>query len=566
MNVAQRWRLKMERAAWRLDQPQALRLALWLVPLFFGLVSLALRQDSNFDLRNYHLYNPFAWLNGKVGVDLAPAQMQTYFNPTIDLLYYGLNKLFPPRLAGFLMGAIHGLNFLLLVGIVRATVAGDTPGRAGRLPICLAFAGMLGAGFIAQLGNSMGDNLTALFVLGALLAVLRHWDALARGKGMAAALLAGVVMGMGVGLKPTNGIYAPALCLALLLVPGTVAMRIRAAFVFGVGVLAGIAVTGGHWYWKMWTLFGNPLFPQFNHFFQAPLAAPVGIADLRFLPHDLLEKALWPFIMALHPERVSEIKLSMVVWPLLYAGFIVLVCRRLMQRRADAAPADTRGDAVLAFCAVAYLIWLNLFGISRYLIPLELVAPLLLWLLAQRLFSRAWAGKVAGCAVLLVLVCSVPSKNWGRVGWGKDALRAEVSHIAEPRRSMVLTVHVQPPMGWIATFYPAELAFASLTPGFESAAYLQRVSAMMAERTGPLYVMLSDSGTGLDGRMSAERKLRGAATDDATNRDAALVLGARGLQFAAATCVRHPAHVGNDILFYRLCLVTPLASAVPVQP
>ena len=44
-----------------------------LVPLIFGLYSLWLGQDSNGDLLNYHRYNPFALLNGKLELDLAPA-------------------------------------------------------------------------------------------------------------------------------------------------------------------------------------------------------------------------------------------------------------------------------------------------------------------------------------------------------------------------------------------------------------------------------------------------------------------------------------------------------------
>jgi len=182
MNVVQRWRLKAERAAWRLDQPHIWTLAMWLVPVFFGLVSVSMRQDSNWDLRNYHFYNPFAWLNGKVGLDLAPAQMQSYFNPTIDLLYYGLAKVAPVRVIGFVMGTIHGLNFVLVSNIAVEMLSTGSHARRVRLPLFLAFAGMLSAGFISQLGNTMGDNLTALFVLGALLMVLRHWGTFATGR------------------------------------------------------------------------------------------------------------------------------------------------------------------------------------------------------------------------------------------------------------------------------------------------------------------------------------------------------------------------------------------------
>jgi len=566
MNVTQRWRLKAERAVWRLDQAQTLRMAMWLVPLFFGLLALSMGQDNNWDLRNYHYYNPFAWLNGKVGLDLAPGQMQTYFNPTIDVLYYGLSKFAPAPLIGFIMGLLHGLNFLVLAAIVRTILPLDAPGRTARLPICLAFAGMLSANFIAQLGNTMGDNLTALFVLGALLLVLRHWPAFARGDRASALLLSGFVMGAGVGLKLTNSIYAPALCMALLLVPGTVLVRLRAAFLFGISVLAGIALTGGHWYWKMWTLFGNPLFPQFNNIFHGPMAVEVGVADLRFLPHDLVERISWPFIIAVSPGRVSEMWLSMLSWPFLYSAYIAIICFALLRpRRPGAAgmaePDQSRDNALLLFAALAYLTWLNLFGIARYLMPLELLAPLLLWLMAQRLFPSMVAGKIAGVVVLLIIAFSFQSTNWRRTDWSAQPLSAEVPVIADPRQSMVLTAQNQPPMAWLATFYPRDLAFVSLVFGLESPVFNQRFRDMMAERKGPVYVMLSDNRAGVDNRMSPARKQPAFDANAETDSDAAHVLAARGLRFVPAACVQYRARVGDDSVYYRLCPVLPLVPA-----
>jgi hypothetical protein len=562
MNVAQRWRLKAERAAWRLDQPRAWCVSMWLVPIFFGLVAMSMRQDSNWDLRNYHLYNPFAWLNGKIGLDLAPAQMQSYFNPTIDLLYYGLTKAMPVRVTGFLMGAIHGLNFLLLALIARESLA---PGEAGRVrvPLLLAFAGMLSAGFIAQLGNTMGDNLTTLFVLGSLLQVLRHWRTFARGEGATRLLVAGVTMGLGIGLKLTNGIYAPALCLALLMVPTTLAQRIRAAFIFGIGVLIGILTTGGHWYWKMWTVFGNPLYPQFNTIFQSPMAGPVAVGDTRFLPHGFIEKALWPFIFAMNPHRISEIKLSMVVWPVLYVAVIALIartCYAALKRPGGIAALDpvarSRDNALLVFVALAYLIWLNLFSIHRYLMPLELVAPLIIWIIAPRIFPRATAGKIAGLIVLVVIASSLHTPNWGRTGWGKHAFDAETQVLADTSQSIVFTTQADPPLGWIATFYPADLAFVSLVTGFESKGFLQKLHALMAERKGPKYVMMSDSGASIGTGLDAGRTQQGRDADAAASQAASRVLADHGMQFGPGACVIHPAHIGDHLVHYRLCPVT----------
>lgn len=55
-----------------------------------GAKSIALGKDANWDLKNYHWYNAWALLNARLGWDLAPAQVQTYYNPVGDLPFYFL--------------------------------------------------------------------------------------------------------------------------------------------------------------------------------------------------------------------------------------------------------------------------------------------------------------------------------------------------------------------------------------------------------------------------------------------------------------------------------------------
>jgi hypothetical protein len=122
------------------------------------LLSLASGQDDGWDMRNYHLYNVHALLNGRIGFDFSPAGFQSYFNPTLELPYYYLNQWLPPRAVGFAMGVLHGLAFLLLAGIARQLLGATAPRRTVLL---LAAAGMFAPGFLSELGNTMGDNLSA---------------------------------------------------------------------------------------------------------------------------------------------------------------------------------------------------------------------------------------------------------------------------------------------------------------------------------------------------------------------------------------------------------------------
>src|SRR5262245_58134644 len=83
MASAQSW---VHRALAALDRSGPTSLLLCL--LIAATISVLLGQDANWDLRNYHLYNPYAFLTGRFWTDLMPAGLQSNFNPLLDLPYY----------------------------------------------------------------------------------------------------------------------------------------------------------------------------------------------------------------------------------------------------------------------------------------------------------------------------------------------------------------------------------------------------------------------------------------------------------------------------------------------
>lgn len=60
-------------------------LTYWIVPLLCALVSWQKGLDINWDVQNYHYYNAWAHLHDRYSIDLAPAGMQSFFNPLFDL-------------------------------------------------------------------------------------------------------------------------------------------------------------------------------------------------------------------------------------------------------------------------------------------------------------------------------------------------------------------------------------------------------------------------------------------------------------------------------------------------
>jgi hypothetical protein len=378
-------------------------------------------------------------------------------------------------------------------------------------------------------------------------------------------------------------------------------------------VVAGLLASAGYWWLTMWKHFGNPLFPQFNNIFRSPLAQQYGVIDSAHLPHGVLEVLFWPFVFIRHFERVSEITLRPLVMPVLYAAAIVFACVWLAERfvgtdtgRQAQARLSPQARLLLVFGLVAYLAWLKLFSIYRYLVPIELLAPLMLWLLVERIAVRAHAARIGGWLLAVTTLAVFPFMTWGHVGWGTAGFSAHFPPFARPESTIVFTAHGDPPMGWLATFVPREVRVIPLGAGFpESPAYLERIQAAIAARPGPHVVMLTssrnDKESGLYRKLAAANALGLTASlescgrldrllhrvrfqvqvkyaaeagrqctlelqpqymEDLAAKDRAVVQAAQEnlshyrLKIDEADCKRYPAAVGAELRPFRLCPVT----------
>src|SRR5438552_13011452 len=134
-----------------------------------------LRQDANWDLRNYHFYNAWAYLHGRLGWDLAPAQLQTFLNPLLDLPFYWMVVAdWPPRLIAFAMALPAGIGAFFLARILILLFR-DVRARERWGYIALAFVvGITASGPVSLLGSTMNDWPGAALIMLALWLLLEH--------------------------------------------------------------------------------------------------------------------------------------------------------------------------------------------------------------------------------------------------------------------------------------------------------------------------------------------------------------------------------------------------------
>jgi hypothetical protein len=434
--------------------------------------------DASWDLRNYHLYNGYAWLHGRIGTDLDPAQMQTFYSPLLDIAYMLLLHAFNqmPRLLTAALAVPQAIAAVLVLVLARRL-----------LPRWHAFAasliGITGAAGLPTLGTAMSEMAPAACILGAVLLLIRADGTEPPGQ---ACLAAGLLGGIAVGLKLTSAPYVLGL-MAMAVISAAPGRRGRRALWFAIGALVAAGVTDGFWCWNLWQRFGNPVFPYFNDLFRSPWIQPERMADRRFMPRSIIQALLYPLFWALTPQTlVSELPMRDPRVALGWIAVLAIAMQAAWQRRFP-----TRGVAMLsAFWALSYVAWEVCFSILRYLATLELFSGILIMTALSPLLARMAREWQRGCSVALVLllVAVTVYPDWGRASSGERA----VSVALPPLPPETLVVLLDPsPMAYAAAFAPAGTRFVGannnlVQPGDRNL-LAQKVEAAIHTHSSPLW-------------------------------------------------------------------------------
>ncbi len=532
-------------------RPLAL-LLLCLGPLLYGLLSLWLGQDANWDLRNYHWYNAYALLQGRHGFDILPSQTPFFYSPMLDVPVYLLAQLLSGRGVGFVLGAVQGLNFCLLLMLAHSVLV--IPKSSRKVLVCAALAalGMVGAGGIAQIGTTFNDNMVSLGLLGSILLIVTALPTLLHGDvspALRRAALAGLPVGMALGFKLTLIFFCLGVTLAWLGTSGTWRRRLLLAFAFGCGLTAGLLLTQGYWMWFLGTHYHNPIFPYFNQYFASPFAPLTSARDTQFIPHDWQSAALFPYLFSVNPKLVGEIVwqdwrvLVLYVLVPLCSLIAVVVGRRNDTTLALAEPIATR--YLLWVAVISYLVWLGLFSIYRYLLPLEMLAPLLIVLSLGLLPLRPVVKWLAAAAILLVIAAGVRGGDWGRTGWSDHFVQVAAPTVPEPEKTMLLMAGFEPYSHIVPSFDPRmpvvriQSNFASPNEGEKGINKV--IAACLQDHKGRFMLLLPDWQVTYGGVIQE-------------------ALGIYGLKFATSGCQKFPDNLGYS---YALCPVEPTKMSVP---
>ena len=455
-------------------------------------------MDANWDLRNYHYYNAWGLLTGRLDRDLLVSQIPSFYNPLLDVPFFLAAQFLPARLIAFLLGAVAGLNLNLLTLLGERLLTIGPPARRLAVAWGLALAGGTGAVTLSELGTVFYDNILSLGFFASLLLLLRGWEdlpTLPAGRRLLRAAVAGLPVGLAFGLKQSTVMFPIACDLALLLTLSADWRRnIVAAFGFGLGVLAATAAGGGGWMWHLWASYGIPVFPQFNQIFQSPWALASDYRDTQYLTLSPWQKLVFPALFSADSRLAAEIEFRDFR---ILAAFLLLPLAALA-RACGKTPADgltgRRASAlVMTAAAIAYLIWLKMFGIYRYLTPLEMLAPLLVVLAADSLPAGRRTRLGLALAVVAGLLATTRPGVWIRVPFSHRAVEVSLPAIADPAHTAVILAGHEP-LSFLLPAFPPEISFWRIDSTFTNPDQTEVIfNRVMAERIrehqGPLLAL-----------------------------------------------------------------------------
>ncbi|NQV48850.1 MAG: hypothetical protein HQ507_00015 [Candidatus Marinimicrobia bacterium] len=474
--------------------------------LMAAAISVFMGQDNSWDLRNYHLYNAYAFITDRSQLDILPAQLQSFFNPLPDILLLNLIGNYKPIIVGMLLGMIHGINSFLIFKIAQVVLFKLQPFQLSfrnislqitpfKVSIFLGIAALVAPMSIMLMGTSYHDNLVSIPLFISILLIVMILQSPHENQSLLL-ILAGISAGISFGLKMTSAIYIIAVGLTLFIVVREWSTKIKTGFQFTGGVLVGIMTSGGFWYVKMWKSYKNPFFPWFNNIFHSPELLDINIRDARYLPTSFLDGLLYPIYFMYnssfnyHQGGFRDMRFAVLY--LLIAIFCIVVVRNKFLGK-QKKPLTPESQFIILLSCFAYVIWLIQFSIYRYIFLLEGLAFLSIAIILIHLFQSSKTSMGILSLLVLISLSSASYPKHQRLDWRDHYINGQIPDL-EGLDSAVIILGGKRPSAFFIPGFPVTTRFVRLSSNMHG--YLSPDSkfkkdsyALTQNHPGPFYLL-----------------------------------------------------------------------------
>lgn len=380
-----------------------------------GLLSILLKYEVLWDFANYHYYNPWAFVNDRVGYDIVVAGVNGFFNPLMDLPLYYLITYFNDysNFIYFMQGLWSGLlAFLLYKTALLFFDLNDREGRFALLAVILL--GMTGYAVFFQIGTCTNEIQVGCLIVFSVWLLLREIFVLSKERPFVF-FVAGLSAGVAFGLKLTAVIYALPLGITLIVFMRSLSRPLSSVLLFTLGGFLGFAAMDGFWIWKMWQMYDNPFFPYLNKLFQSQYFEIRNYIDERFLPGSLMKYLFLPLYWFFNPHQPDG---NVVVIDFRWGMLFLFGLATLIKHFAVKDKIDKKIAFLSVFMLLSYIAWISLFTIKRYMVPLEIGSAILivksvLYLRPQSRRAKDFYWQLVAALCFLAALTPLFSQKWG---------------------------------------------------------------------------------------------------------------------------------------------------------
>lgn len=440
-----------------------------------GITSVQLGNDASWDLLNYHYYNGYAFLTNRLGYDIAPAQVQTYLNPLLDMfVYLGISYL-KPAVFCFILGALQGIGiwlvFLLTFSMTKQKYSQKISFVLATLAAVTAFRG---AGWFSELGATFGDNIVSIFVLAALLIIVVRPVPISLPDGKFALTGACLLLGIASGLKLVTAIYFIGFIISLAFMIDSRQM-LKVYMLAGIAFCVGFTASMGFWMINLWNKFHSPLFPFYNKLFRSHYYEFTNFSDTRFLPRTNLQKLFYPIFFTKDSQLVCELSfrdyrllvLYLVVFLFLALSIYIVIVSKTTAVKTIIT--DHRKHLFLmCFCLISYVLWQKMFSIYRYIIVLELLTPIIIIIFVGLVWQHKRIGAFVSIVILILLIITVKPIDWGRLPWGNTFFSFTTTSPLEKYNNTTIVMSGDNPTSYVIPFFPENTRFIRIKSNFNN--------------------------------------------------------------------------------------------------
>lgn len=370
-----------------------------------GLYSVYLGIDLSWDLANYHYYNPYSLLHNRNAIDFWPQSFpHANLSPTGDLLSYYLINSLTPIAAMFISGALHGICFWLSYLIAyHFLVKSMHPTNAMVTSFFLTILGAYNALGILSIGDFRNDFPPNIFVLGAILLQVHVLHSYGTNKSIQYLILSlsGFLLGIAIGIKLTTVPFFIGCLLGLSLIPIPLKKRFHILCLISLTATIGLLISSGYWMLHLWDKFHNPFYPFLNSIFHSPFYNNEDTTLAQFTPPTFLQALLFPIKFSLYGVAFGDGKFTDLRYAIVYILLIIYSLKyiwlKLKSKPRHELPLDECW--LFLFTIFSLIIWEYLLSGVRYLTPITLLSPLIIFLLVTRLIQQT----TLRCLTLILL-------------------------------------------------------------------------------------------------------------------------------------------------------------------